>query len=210
VGNVGIAFAFGLAQLAMIYAIGNISGSHINPAVTIAVLVAGKISVRDAVFYIVSQFLGAIAGAGILLGIASGKAGYSLTSVGLGQNGFGAASPAGYPLAACFGAEVVLTALFLFVILGATGKDAPRGFAGVAVGFSLAFIHLLAIPVDGTSVNPARSLGPAVLVGGTALSQLWLFIVAPVIGGIIAALIWKYALKEPVIKPIAPKEISRK
>ena len=138
------------------------------------------------------------------------KAGYSLASVGLGQNGYGAHSPAGYTLAACFIAELVLTALFIFVILGATGKDSPRGFAGVAVGFTLAFIHLMSIPITGTSVNPARSLGPAVWVGGSALSQLWLFIVAPILGGIIAALVWKYGLREPVIKPIAPKEVSKK
>lgn len=192
IGFTGISFAFGLTVLAMVYAIGSISGCHINPAITIAMLVAGKIKGKDAIFYIIAQCIGGIIGAGILWAIASGITGFSLASTGLGQNGFGAHSPAGYSLAACFIAEVVLTALFLFVIFGSTHDKAPKGFAGISIGFTLVLIHLIGIPITGTSVNPARSLGPAVFVGGDALAQLWLFIVAPIIGGIISALIWKY------------------
>jgi len=200
IGVYGVAFAFGLAVLAMVYAIGSISGCHINPAVTVAMFIARKISGKDAIFYIIFQCTGAIAGAAILWAIAAGLDGYSLSGIGLGQNGFGDNSPAGYSLAACFIAEVVLTAIFLFVILGATHRDAPRGFAGVAIGFTLVLIHLVGIPITGTSVNPARSLGPAVFVGGDALAQLWLFVVAPLIGGVIAALIWRYTFEERVAR----------
>ena len=196
IGFAGIAFAFGLTVLAMVYAIGNISGCHINPAITIAMFVAGKIKSRDAVAYIIAQCIGAIIAAAILLAIANGLADYSLTDNGLGQNGYGAQSPAGYSLAACFVAELVLTALFLFVIFGSTSKDAPKGFAGLSIGFSLVLIHLVGIPITGTSVNPARSLGPAVFVGGEALPQLWLFWVAPIAGGILAAILWKYIFEQ--------------
>ncbi len=195
IGFTGISFAFGLTVLAMVYAIGNISGCHINPAITVAMLVAGKIKGRDAVFYIIAQCIGAIIGAGILLAIAIGNLDYSLATNGLGQNGYGDHSPGGYSLVACLIAEIVLTALFLFVIFGSTHKDAPKGFAGLSIGLALVLIHLVGIPITGTSVNPARSLGPAVFVGGDALVQLWLFIVAPIIGGIIAALIWKYVFE---------------
>ena len=191
IGFVGISFAFGLAVLAMVYAIGGISGCHINPAVTVSMLAAKKIGVKDAAYYILFQCVGAIAGAGILYLIASGKAGYSLASVGLGQNGYDAASPAGYGLVAAFTAEVVLTFIFLLVIHGSTSAKAPPGFAGLAIGLSLVLIHLVGIPVTGTSVNPARSLGPALIVGGVALSQLWLFWVAPILGAVIAAYVWK-------------------
>lgn len=196
IGYYGIAFAFGLTVLVMCYAIGSISGCHINPAITLAMWVAGKIKGKDAIYYIIAQCIGAIIGAGILWAIARGIPGYSLSSAGLGQNGFDSHSPAGYSLAACFIAEVVLTALFLFVIFGATHEKAPKGFAGIAIGFSLVLIHLVGIPITGTSVNPARSLGPAVFVGGDALSQIWLFIVAPILGAIIAALIWKYTFEK--------------
>ena len=199
IGFTGISFAFGLTVLVMVYAIGNISGCHINPAITVAMLVAGKIKGKDALFYVIAQCIGAIIGAGILWAIASGNADFSLATTGLGQNGYGVHSPAGYSLAACFIAEVVLTALFLFVIFGSTHKDAPKGFAGVSIGFALVLIHLVGIPITGTSVNPARSLGPAVFVGGDALGQLWLFIVAPIVGGIIAAIIWKYTFEERVV-----------
>jgi len=192
IGFTGIAFAFGLTVLAMVYAIGSISGCHINPAITVAMLVAGKIKAKDAVGYIIAQLVGGIAGAGILWTIASGNPNFSLTGNGLGQNGYGVHSPDGYSLAACFIAEVALTALFLFVIFGSTHERAPKGFAGISIGFSLVLIHLVGIPITGTSVNPARSLGPAVFVGGDALAQVWLFIVAPIIGGIITALIWRY------------------
>jgi aquaporin Z len=184
----------------MVYAIGNISGCHINPAITIAMWVADKIKGKDALFYIVAQCIGAIIGAGILWAIARGNAGFSLATSGLGQNGFGDHSPAGYKMLSCFIAEVVLTALFLFVIFGSTHKDAPKGFAGVSIGFTLVLIHLVGIPITGTSVNPARSLGPAVIVRGAALSQLWLFIVAPIVGGVIAAIIWKYGFEERAVK----------
>lgn len=196
IGFLGISFAFGLTVLAMVYTIGNISGCHINPAITIAMLVAGKIKLKDAMAYIIVQSVGAIIGAGILLAIATGRAGYSLAVTGLGQNGYGSQSPGGYSLAACFITEVVLTALFLFVIFGSTSKDAPAGFAGISIGLSLVLIHLVGIPITGTSVNPARSLGPAVFVRGEALSQLWLFWVAPIIGGVLAALTWKYIFEQ--------------
>jgi aquaporin Z len=202
IGFTGIAFAFGLAVLAMVYAIGSISGCHINPAVTIGMLLAGKISKRDAAFYIVCQCIGAILAAAVLWGIASGLDGYSLTQNGLGQNGYGDHSPAGYALVACFFAEVVLTALFVLVIFGATSKNAPAGFAGLAIGLSLVLIHLVGIPITGTSVNPARSLGPALLVRGAALSQVWMFIVAPIIGAFLAAILWKSVFeKESVAAP---------
>ena len=195
IGYYGIAFAFGLTVLVMVYAIGNISGCHINPAITVSMWVADKIKGKDAIFYIIAQCIGGIIGAGILWAIASGNANFSLAVNGLGQNGYGVHSPTGYSLLACFIAEVVLTALFLFVIFGSTHKDAPKGFAGIAIGFSLVLIHLVGIPITGTSVNPARSLGPAVFVGGDALSQLWLFIVAPIVGGVITAIVWKYCFE---------------
>lgn len=195
IGFIGISFAFGLTVLAMVYAIGNISGGHINPAVTVAMLVAGKIKGKDAILYIIAQCIGAIIGAAILWVIASGKADFSLATTGLGQNGYGLHSPDGYSVASAFIAEVVLTALFLFVIFGSTHEKAPKGFAGLFIGFTLVAIHLVGIPITGTSVNPARSLGPAVFVGGDALAQLFLFIVAPIIGGIIAALVWKYGVE---------------
>jgi aquaporin Z len=194
IGFTGISLAFGLAVLAMVYAIGGISGCHINPAISIAMLAAGKMKARDAVLYIIMQCIGAIIAAGILLAIASGRAGYTVAAGGLGQNGYAAHSPGGYALGACLIAEIVLTAIFLLVVFGSTSEKAPRGFAGVAIGFALAFIHLVGIPITGTSVNPARSLGPAIFAGGAAISQLWLFIVAPIIGALIAAIIWKYAL----------------
>jgi len=197
IGILGIALAFGLVLLTLVYAIGPVSGCHVNPAVSIAMLVAGRMNGRAAAGYIVAQCIGAVIGAGLLLSVASGLPGYSFPVEHLGQNGYGIASPAGYSLAACALTEVILTALFVFVIFGALSKDAPKGFAGIAIGFALAMVHLVGIPITGTSVNPARSLGPAVFVGGTALAQLWLFIVAPVIGGILAALAWKYLEPAP-------------
>lgn len=195
IGFLGISLAFGLAVLAMVYAIGPISGCHINPAITIAMLISGKTSPRDAVFYIAAQVVGALLGAWILYTIASGIPGYALDVNGLGQNGFAEGSPGQYTFGAGFVAEIVLTFIFLIVIFGATDKAAPSGFAGVAIGLSLVLIHLVGIPITGTSVNPARSLGPALLVGGNALSQVWVFIVAPLIGGILAALVWNGLLK---------------
>jgi aquaporin Z len=194
-GTVGISFAFGLAVLAMVYAIGAISGCHINPAISISMFVAGKLNGKDTAFYVVFQCVGAIIGAGILYAIAVGNPGYNLAVNGLGQNGYDTASPGGYNLLSALIAEIVLTFIFLLVIFGSTSERAPKGFAGISIGLTLVLIHLVAIPIDGTSVNPARSLGPALFAGLTsgsvALSQLWLFIVAPIIGGILAAIVWK-------------------
>ena len=196
IGFLGISFAFGLTDLAMVYAIGGISGCHINPAITVAMLVARKIKSKDAVAYIIAQCIGAVIATGVLFVIASGQSDYSLAVNGLGQNGYGSLSPAGYSLLACFIAEIVLTFLFIFVVLGSTSEHAPKGFAGLSIGLSLTFIHIVGIPITGTSVNPARSLGPAVFVGGDALSQLWLFWVAPIIAGIIVAIVWKYVFEK--------------
>ena len=196
IGFLGISFAFGFSVLAMAYGIGSISGCHINPAVTVGALVAGRISAKDAGMYVVFQIIGAIIGAGVLYYIASGLQSYNISTNGLGQNGFGEFSPMKYSMAAGFVAEVVLTFIFLIVILGATSSKAPAGFAGIPIGISLVIIHLVGIPITGTSVNPARSIGPALFVGGAALSQLWLFIVAPLIGAVIAGLVWKYVLEE--------------
>lgn len=192
IGFLGIALAFGIAVLVMVYAIGSISGCHINPAITIAMLVNGKISGKDAGMYIICQCIGAIIAAVLLFAIMSGLPAYNIATDGLGQNGYGSASPGGFPLMSGLIAEVILTFIFLLVIFGATSKAAPAGFAGIAIGFSLAIIHMVGIPITGTSVNPARSLGPALIVGGTALGQLWLFIIAPIIGAVLAALVWKY------------------
>ena len=186
----GIALAFGLSVLTMVYALGGISGCHINPAISISMLVAGKLSIKDTIFYVVFQCIGAIIGAGILYSIALGSPVYRLAN-GLGQNGYGSASLGGYSLTAVIIAEIVLTFIFVLVVHGSTHERVPKGFAGISIGLSLALIHIVAIPIDGTSVNPARSLGPAVFVGGTALSQLWVFWVAPIIGGVIAAIVWR-------------------
>jgi aquaporin Z len=196
VGFLGISFAFGLAVLAMVYAIGSISGCHINPAISVAMWAAGKMKSKDAILYIAFQCIGATIAAAILLWIASSLPGYVKATGGLGQNGYGTLSPGGYTLWGCCFAEIVLTFIFLIVIFGATSESAPKGFAGIAIGLSLAFIHIVGIPITGTSVNPARSLGPALLMGGQALSQVWLFWVAPLIGGILAALVWKFAFEK--------------
>ncbi|MFD2585102.1 aquaporin Z [Pedobacter vanadiisoli] len=197
VGLLGISFAFGLSVTAMAYAIGHISGCHINPAISIGMVIAGRMKISEAAYYIIAQVLGGIAGAFILLQIASGKPEYSLAANGLGQNGFGALSPQHYGLHAGFIAEIVLTFIFLLVIFGSTStKNINGGFAGLAIGLSLTLIHIVGIPVTGVSVNPARSIGPALLVGGEALSQVWLFIVAPIIGAALSALVWKTVLEK--------------
>jgi aquaporin Z len=197
VGFLGIAFAFGLSVLVMVYAIGHISGCHINPAITVAMRVAGKITTKDTVFYIVFQCVGAILAAAVLALIVTGQdGGYALTENGLAQNGYGSESTGGYSVLACFVTELVLTALFLFVIFPSVRKSAPAGFAGLSIGLSLVLIHLIAIPVTNTSVNPARSLGPALFSGEYAIGQLWLFIIAPIMGGILAALLWKYVFEK--------------
>src|SRR3989337_1542653 len=190
-GIVGISFAFGISLLAMVYTIGGISGCHINPAVSISMLAAGKLGAKDTALYIAAQCIGAVIGAAALYWIAIGTPSYSLASIGLGQNGYGVASPGGFSLVSAFIAEVLLTFIFLLVIHGSTSDKAPKGFAGISIGLSLVLVHLVGIPVTGTSVNPARSLGPAVMVGGMALNQLWLFWAAPIIGGLLAAAVWR-------------------
>ena len=191
IGILGIAMAFGFAVVAMAYAIGGISGCHVNPAVTVGVLVAGRMSFKDAIGYIISQFIGATLGAGVLYLLVSGKAGWTMPQWGLGSNGWGEGYLGNFNTTSAFVAEAVFTCIFLFVILAVTSKYGNSTMAGLAIGVTLMLIHLVAIPVTGTSVNPARSFGPAIFSEGKALSQLWLFIVAPVLGAISAALIWK-------------------
>lgn len=196
VGLLGISFAFGLSVVAMAYAIGHISGCHINPAISIGMVVAGRMKASEAIYYIIAQVLGAIAGASILFFIASGKAEYSLAA-GLGQNGYAELSPQHYNLVSGFIAETVFTFIFLLVIFGATStKNINGGFAGLAIGLSLVLIHIVGIPITGVSVNPARSIGPGVLVGGQAISQLWLFIAAPILGAILSAAFWRFILEK--------------
>ena len=188
IGFLGVAFAFGLSLLAMVYTIGPISGCHINPAVTLGVLLAKRIGPKDALMYVVAQIFGAIVASALILLIASGTdGGYNLASGGLGANGFGLHSPGHYSLIPAFLAEVILTMFLVVTVLGATDVKAPVGFAGIAIGLVLTLIHLVGIPITNTSVNPARSIGPALFVQGWALEQLWLFVVAPLIGAAIAA-----------------------
>lgn len=182
IGFVGVSLAFGLSLLTMAYAIGHISGCHLNPAVTAGLVAGRRFGFSDFAPYVVSQVLGGVAAAGVLYVIASGKSGFSLSN-GFACNGFGLHSPGGYSLGACFVAETVLTMFFLFIIMGATDSRAPQKFAPIAMGLGLTLIHLIGIPVTNLSVNPARSTGPAVFVGGWAVRQLWLFWVAPVLGG---------------------------
>ncbi len=196
VGQLGISFAFGLAIVAMAYGIGPISGCHVNPAVSFGAFVAGRLSPGAMLQYWAAQFTGALLGAGVLYLIATGKAGYDLAVNGLGQNGWGAGYLGEYNLASALVFEIVATFLFLVVILGSTQKSAPGAFAGLAIGFTLVLIHIVGIQVTGVSVNPARSFGPAIIVGGTAISQLWLFIVAPLIGAGLAGLFFKQKLLE--------------
>lgn len=189
IGYAGVAIAFGLTVLTMAYAIGHISGCHLNPAVTIGLWAGKRFPARDVLPYVIAQVLGAIAAAGILYVIASGKAGFGLGG-GFAANGFGEHSPGHYEALACFVAEVVMTFFFLIVILGSTHRLAPAGFAPVAIGLCLTLIHLITIPVTNTSVNPARSTGPAVFVQGWAISQLWLFWVAPILGALLAGIFY--------------------
>jgi aquaporin Z len=196
IGFVGVALAFGLTVLTMVYAIGHISGGHLNPAVSVGLCVGKRFPASDLPAYIAAQVLGAIAGAGVLYVIASGRAGFDV-SAGFASNGYGAHSPGGYSLLAAAVAEVVLTFMFLFVILGATDRRAPQGFAGIAIGLALTLIHLVSIPVTNASVNPARSTAPAIFVGGWALAQLWLFWVAPIAGAVLAGIVYP-ALAGPV------------
>jgi aquaporin Z len=195
IGFVGVALAFGLTVLTMAYAIGSISGCHLNPAVSVGLCVGRRFPAKELPAYVIAQVAGAIAGAAVLYFIASGKADFDVNA-GFAANGYGEHSPEGYSLAAGMAAEIVLTFAFLFVILGATDRRAPAGFAGIAIGLALTLIHLVGIPITNTSVNPARSTGPALFVGGWALAQLWMFWVAPIVGAIAAAIVYK-AVAEP-------------
>jgi len=194
IGMLGISLAFGLAIVAAAYGLGAISGAHLNPAVSLGMMMAGRMSMAEFMAYTVAQVAGATLGAGILLLIASGKADYSVAANGLGQNGFGPGYLGEYSLMAALVFEAVMTFLFVTVILGATDDGAPTAFAGLAIGLTLAAIHLVGINVTGVSVNPARSFGPAIFVGGKALADLWVFIVAPLAGGAMAGLVWKAGL----------------
>ena len=192
VGHLGIAFAFGFALVAMAYGIGPVSGCHINPAVSLGVFTAGRMTGKDLVGYVVGQLLGAIAAAGVLAVIAQGLlAGYSLAISGLGQNGWGEGYLGGYALSSAIVFELIATLLFVIVILGSTQGGAPTQMAGLAIGIALVAIHIFGISITGVSVNPARSLGPAIFVGGKAMSQLWMFLIVPSIGGILAGTIYR-------------------
>jgi aquaporin Z len=194
IGFVGVALAFGLTVLTMAYAVGGISGGHFNPAVSVGLAVAGKFPASSLIPYIVVQVVGAIAAAAVLYLIASGKAGFELG--GFAANGYGEHSPGGYSLVSALTIEVVLTAFFLIVILGSTSSRVPAGFAPIAIGLALTLIHLISIPVTNTSVNPARSTGQALFVGGWALQQLWLFWLAPIVGAAIGGIVWKVVGEE--------------
>jgi aquaporin Z len=196
IGFLGVALAFGLTVLTMAFAIGPISGCHLNPAVSVGLAVGGRFPFKELPAYIIAQVVGAIAAAGVLFVIASGKAGFVLG--GFASNGYAEHSPGGYSLVACLVAEVVLTFMFLIIILGSTDRRAPKGFAPIAIGLGLTLIHLVGIPVTNLSVNPARSTGPALFVGGWAVQQLWLFWVAPIAGAIIAGLAYGVFAGEPV------------
>lgn len=199
IGFVGVAFAFGLTVLTMAYAIGHVSGCHLNPAVSIGLWAGKRFPAADLLPYIVLQVMGAIAGAAALYIIADGKAGFIVG--GFASNGYGDHSPGGYTLLACFVAEFILTFMFLMIILGSTDSRAPSGFAPIAIGLGLTLIHLISIPVTNTSVNPARSTGPAVFAGGWALAQLWLFWVAPILGAVIAGFVYPKIAGSQVSEP---------
>jgi aquaporin Z len=198
IGFTGISFAFGISVIAMAYSIGQISGAHLNPAVSMGALVAGRIDMKDFIGYSVSQTIGAIIAAAIIYIIATGKtAGYDVAASGLGQNGWGEDYLGGFNMMAAFTFEVVATAVFLVVILGVTAETGNSAMAGLVIGLTLVMIHLIGIPVTGTSVNPARSIGPALFAGPTALSQLWLFIVAPLLGGALGGFLHKARITSP-------------
>jgi aquaporin Z len=210
VGILGVALAFGLTVLTMAYAIGHISGCHLNPAVSLGLFTGGRFPVRDLLPYVAAQVVGAIVGAGVLFVIANGNPGFNLTD-GFAANGYGEHSPGRYSLVACLIAEVVLTFMFLLIILGATDGRAPKGFAPIAIGLGLTLIHLIGIPVTNLSVNPARSTGPALFLGGWALAQLWLFWVAPLLGGALAGVAYRWLAvgpEEPVVGEV-PAEVVR-
>ena len=191
IGLLGVSLAFGLTVLTMAYAIGHISGCHLNPAVSIGLYVGGRFEAKELVPYIIAQVLGGIAAGGVLYLIASGKAGFDVAA-GFASNGYGEHSPGGYSLSSALVTEVVMTLVFLVIILGATDKRAPQGFAPIAIGLGLTLIHLISIPVTNTSVNPARSTGVALYAGGWAISQLWLFWVAPIIGAVLGGIVYRF------------------
>jgi len=202
IGFVGVALAFGLTLLTMAYTIGNISGCHINPAVTVGLAAGGRFKWSEAPAYVVAQVLGGIAASGVLLIIAGGRPGFDVHA-GFASNGYGDHSPGGYSLLACLVCEVVMTFFFLVIILGSTHTRAPKGFAPIAIGLGLTLIHLISIPVTNTSVNPARSTGPALFAGGWALSQLWLFWVAPIAGGLLGGVVHRALFEKEPEPPIA-------
>src|ERR1700710_2740667 len=202
IGLVGVSFAFGLTVLTMAYAIGHVSGCHLNPAVTVGLAAGGRFPAGQILPYVIAQVVGAIVAAALLYAIASGAAGFDV-SKGFASNGYDAHSPGKYSMAVCFITEVVMTMMFLFIIMGATHGKAPAGFAPLAIGLALVMIHLVSIPVTNTSVNPARSTGPALFVGGWALAQLWLFWVAPLVGAAIAGLCFQFLTGDSGAEPIA-------
>ena len=206
IGFLGVALAFGLSVLTMAYAVGHVSGGHFNPAVTVGLAVGRRFAWREVPAYVITQVVAAIVAAFVLWVIASGKDGFDASESGFASNGYGDHSPGGYSLLACLVTEVVLTAFFLYVILGSTDTRAPRGFAPIAIGLSLTLIHLVSIPVTNTSVNPARSIGPALFAGGDAISQLWLFLVAPLAGAAIAGVTYRLIVAEGT--DVAPLEVA--
>lgn len=203
IGLLGVSLAFGLTVLTMAYAIGHVSGCHLNPAVTVGLAVARRFPGAEVLPYVIAQVVGAVASAAVLYAIASGKAGFDVAA-GFASNGFAEHSPGGYSMAAGFLVEAVMTFMFLFVILGATDERAPAGFAPIAIGLCLTLIHLVSIPVTNTSVNPARSTGPAVFVGGWALAQLWVFWVAPLVGAAAAGLVYPLVTSVPEGRAVQP------
>jgi len=206
IGFAGVALAFGLTVLTMAYAVGHVSGAHFNPAVTIGLAVAKRFGCKEVPAYVITQVVAAIVAAFVLWVIASGKDGFDASTSGFASNGYGDHSPDGYSLLACLVTEVVLTAFFLYVILGSTDTRAPRGFAPIAIGLSLTLIHLVSIPVTNTSVNPARSIGPALFAGGDAIGQLWLFLVAPIAGAAIAGVTYRLIVADGT--DVAPLEVA--
>jgi aquaporin Z len=201
IGLVGVSFAFGLTVLTMAYSIGHISGCHLNPAVTVGLWAGGRFPARDIPGYVIAQVIGAIVAAWVLYTIASGQPGWTLGAGGLAANGFGEHSPGLYSAEAGFLIEVVLTFFFLLIIMGSTDTRAPSGFAPIAIGLALTLIHLISIPVTNTSVNPARSTGPALITGGWAIAQLWFFWVAPIIGGALGGIVYKALGADATVKP---------
>jgi aquaporin Z len=202
IGFLGVALAFGLTVLTMAFAIGHISGCHLNPAVSVGLVAGGRFPIGELPHYIGAQLLGAVAGAGILYVIASGHAGFDV-SAGFAANGYGAHSPGGYALGSCLVSEIVFTFMFLMIILGSTDERAPKALAPIAIGLALTLIHLISIPVTNTSVNPARSTGPALFVGGWAIGQLWLFWIAPMIGAVLAGGAYRWLGSKEVVRPSA-------